>query len=144
MSGGGSSRPGSTASNRRSAYRSGQSFDSQAARRNKFRSDPFDLEIENRTLPTDSDLAQMPTLKPDMAAAGPPPSYRGVASSKYPSGVSSVSSASSYRTVSVKSVNTGDWSDPGPDVGPGVSRRGDSSVPSGGDKKGGRGIGMAM
>jgi hypothetical protein len=137
------SRPTSGVStNRRSGYRSGQSFDSQeAARRTKFRSDPFDLEIEEVAPPTDTDLAHLPRIKSKCPALTTQQQSRAPSSSMYPSGVSSVSGS----MRSIRTVSTGDWSDPGPDVGPAVARRGDSSAPApSGDGKGGKGIGMAM
>ncbi|KAE9572496.1 hypothetical protein CGMCC3_g11381 [Colletotrichum fructicola] len=105
--GGNTTRPpsGSTFSPRLdSMYRdSMQSVESFSTRRNKFRSDPFDLErpelLGNRSTPASSNYSQ---------AGGGPPRVPGSAhtrsdsfSSKYSSGVS-----------------MDGWSDPGPDVGP--------------------------
>ncbi|KAF4805952.1 hypothetical protein CGCSCA5_v014888 [Colletotrichum siamense] len=105
--GGNTTRPpsGSTFSPRLdSMYRdSMQSVESFSTRRNKFRSDPFDLErpelLGNRSTPASSNYSQ---------AGGGPPRVPGSAhtrsdsfSSKYSSGLS-----------------MDGWSDPGPDVGP--------------------------
>ncbi|OLN94195.1 hypothetical protein CCHL11_02865 [Colletotrichum chlorophyti] len=87
-----------------SMYRdSMQSVESFATRRNKFRSDPFDLErpelLGNRSNPTSSNYSQPDGVAPQVP--GSAHTRAGSFSSKYSSGVS-----------------MDGWSDPGPDVGP--------------------------
>ncbi|KAK2064072.1 hypothetical protein LY76DRAFT_123854 [Colletotrichum caudatum] len=105
--GGGTTRPpsGSTYAPRLdSMYRdSVQSVESFATRRNKFRSDPFDLErpelLGNRTTQTSSNYSQAGSGAPRVP--GSAHTRADSFSSKYSSGVS-----------------LDGWSDPGPDVGP--------------------------
>ncbi len=117
-----------------SVYReSALSVDTFATRRNnKFRSDPFDLEAPlNRTQKTTSS---------NMSTAGSSaPRLSDVASSRLSGGVgtgdlrrpSRVASgfhgrSDSYSSKYSSGFSLGDWSDPGPDVGPAAARWGDS------------------
>jgi len=105
--GGGTTRPpsGSTYAPRLdSMYRdSGQSVESFATRRNKFRSDPFDLErpelLGSRTTQTSSNYSQ--------ASSGAP---------RVPGSVHT--RADSFSSKYSSGVSLDGWSDPGPDVGP--------------------------
>ncbi|KAF7520218.1 hypothetical protein G7054_g12849 [Neopestalotiopsis clavispora] len=113
--GGATTRPPST--NAPSVWReSSASVESFATRRNKFRSDPFDLD---RPELLSSSAGSVPMLPRDSRASGgvrvsggplpPHPAHTrnpSLTSSKYSSGVTSIDQ----------------WSDPGPDVGPASSR----------------------
>lgn len=83
---------------------SSQSVDSFAARRNKFRSDQFDLELGNPLAPSLSNIAEMPRSH----------MYR--ASSKYSMQTSHVH-RDSYSSRYTSGVSFEEWNDPGPDVG---------------------------
>ncbi|GKT82787.1 hypothetical protein Ct61P_00637 [Colletotrichum tofieldiae] len=108
--GGGTTRPpsGSTYSPRLdSMYRdSMQSVESFATRRNKFRSDPFDLErpelLGSRTTQASSNYSQ---------AGGGAPRVPGSAHTR----------ADSFSSKYSSGVSMDGWSDPGPDVGPSSS-----------------------
>ncbi|KAK2044296.1 hypothetical protein LZ31DRAFT_554408 [Colletotrichum somersetense] len=125
--GGGTTRPpsGSTYAPRLdSMYRdSVQSVESFATRRNKFRSDPFDLErpelLGNRTTQTSSNYSQAGSGAPRVP--GSAHTRADSFSSKYSSGVS-----------------LDGWSDPGPDVGPsnGPSYRYETESPVAGYRPG--------
>ncbi|KAK9415921.1 hypothetical protein SUNI508_10050 [Seiridium unicorne] len=127
--GGATTRP---ASNAASAWReSGTSVASFATRRNKFRSDPFDLDrpellsssVGSQTpLPTRSSRAS--STRGSGVPLPPHPAHtrnESLSSSKYSSGV----------------VSIDQWSDPGPDVGPATSRY-DSPTPTGERRGAGR------
>ncbi|KAI4597834.1 hypothetical protein KJ359_004111 [Pestalotiopsis sp. 9143b] len=124
--GGATTRPSSNAP---SVWReSSTSVESFATRRNKFRSDPFDLDRPELLSSSAGSQAPMPTRDSRAsrsssgvrASGGPLPPHPAhtrnpsLTSSKYSSGVASIDQ----------------WSDPGPDVGPASSRY-DSPTPTG-------------
>ncbi|KAK6194244.1 hypothetical protein LQW54_011629 [Pestalotiopsis sp. IQ-011] len=124
--GGATTRPSSNAA---SVWReSSTSVESFATRRNKFRSDPFDLDRPELLSSSAGSQAPMPTRDSRAsrsssgvrASGGPLPPHPAhtrnpsLTSSKYSSGVASIDQ----------------WSDPGPDVGPASSRY-DSPAPTG-------------
>ena len=103
--------------------------------RNKFRSDPFDLELRPELLRGAATTTAVPQPPAVAAVAGRVESF----TSKYSSGASSVSSVNSVSSLSSSRRSRGSgggggggnsgrmgsmgeyWSDPGPDVGPGAS-----------------------
>lgn len=109
----GASLGATRASNLSTVYRDSiQSNRSFEARRNKCRSDPFDLELDHRKLPSFDNIGPVPRMDSIYGLPPRPGSLR--------NGHASVNS-SRYTHGSM-----GDWSDPGPDVG----RTGPSSATS--------------
>ncbi|KND93094.1 hypothetical protein TOPH_02118 [Tolypocladium ophioglossoides CBS 100239] len=105
-------RPPSMASRPHSIHRDSlQSVDSFVDRRNKFRSDPFDLELQGRLVPSSTAVSQMPrhTAASSIYSAHTRPGS--LSSSRYTSGVS-----------------VGDWSEAGAVPAPG--RKCDSPPPA--------------
>jgi hypothetical protein len=95
------------ASNISTVYRdSVRSNDSFEVRRNKCRSDPFDLEIDHRRLPSLENIQAMPSVDSMYGLPPRPSSLKGGAHISY--------NSSRY----TKGTSLGDWSDPGPDIGP--------------------------
>lgn len=95
------------ASNMSTVYRdSVRSNDSFEVRRNKCRSDPFDLEIDHRRLPSVENIEAMPSVDSMYGLPPRPSSLKGGAHISY--------NSSRY----TKGTSLGDWSDPGPDIGP--------------------------
>lgn len=128
--GGITTRPPST--NAPSVWReSGASVASFATRRNKFRSDPFDLDRPEllsssvgSQVPLPARSSRTGSLRGSGVTLPPNPAHTragSLSSSKYSSGVASLDQ----------------WSDPGPDVGPASSRY-DSPTPTGERKQEGR------
>lgn len=95
------------ASNISTVYRdSVRSNDSFETRRNKCRSDPFDLEIDHRRLPSLENIQAMPSVDTIYGLPPRPGSFKQGGHVSY--------NSSRY----TKASSLGDWSDPGPDVGP--------------------------
>ncbi|KAK0384321.1 hypothetical protein NLU13_2466 [Sarocladium strictum] len=98
------------ASNISTVYRdSVRSDDSFETRRNKCRSDPFDLELDHRRLPSLENIQAMPSVDSAYGLPPRPSSFRQGGHTSY--------NSSRYTRAS----SLGDWSDPGPDVGPSAS-----------------------
>ncbi|KAL2024780.1 hypothetical protein VTK56DRAFT_5601 [Thermocarpiscus australiensis] len=112
-------------------------------KRNRFRSDPFDLErpellagaatttttTNNNTTTTNNNSNNNNTLAIAIGGSGSTirrpclarrPRAESYSSSKYSSGVISIGIG----------IGMGDWSDPGPDVGPAAARRGGQAAPA--------------
>lgn len=107
-----------------SMYReSGASVESFNARRNKFRSDPFDLdrpELLSSSAGSIPDFGAFGTFDPSQRASRMVPTTPGMTHLRSESFTSKYSSGTSLA----------EWSDPGPDVGP-ASTRWDSPTPTG-------------
>ncbi|KAH8174858.1 hypothetical protein LIA77_06277 [Sarocladium implicatum] len=105
------------ASNMSSVYRdSVRSDDSFGTRRNKFRSDPFDLELDHRRLPSYENVEPMPTVNPIYGLPPRPTSLK--------------QGHDSYTSSRYTKSSIGDWSDPGPDIGPSRSTVATSNSPT--------------
>lgn len=116
-----------------SVYReSGNSVESFQTRRNKFRSDPFDLDrpelLANRQKVTSSNFST--------AGSNTPPRLSSNTSGSLEERFASVrrpghthTRQDSYSSKYSSGISMGDWSDPGPDVGP-AANRWDSESPT--------------
>ena len=120
------SRAPSTSGNRApsTVYRdSAATVESFGARRNKFRSDPFDLERPELLLAGARDAKNSITSSTAGTAGGSEPRHSrlsggvGTGTIRKPTGAHTRSESFSSKYSS--GVSMGDWSDPGPDVGPG-------------------------
>ncbi|KAJ9138548.1 hypothetical protein NKR19_g7801 [Coniochaeta hoffmannii] len=115
--GAGAQRPPSSAVGYRE---SGASVESFGTRRNKFRSDPFDLErpeLLGRPGASMSSSAGA-TVGSDSRASG------GVGAGEVRRPAGAHTRADSFTSKYSSGISMGDWSDPGPDVGPAAARGG--------------------
>ncbi|KAI2627539.1 hypothetical protein GGR54DRAFT_418703 [Hypoxylon sp. NC1633] len=103
-----------------SVYReSSASVDTTGTRRNKFRSDPFDLDRPDLLQSANSSTAPL-AGRSSIAGRGSR-SIRGLPNTPKQAHVRAESFTSKYSS-GVSGISMGEWSDPGPDVGPAAAR----------------------
>ncbi|PSR90851.1 hypothetical protein BD289DRAFT_452104 [Coniella lustricola] len=89
-----------------------------AAKRNKFRSDPFDLEELSTSLPSNTGYPPLPFAAAAAVANAEASSNSGRLSRPQAAHTRHISDGSSKYTSGVADGVYDDWSDPGPDIGP--------------------------